>query len=171
MRHAKSPAHSKKRKNAGSGALIEAEGCLELLRYTAPVGLIPSWADLALGRGAPPDKSSMPLLCLLYYHKADAAVKKKMKKHPTLKRQEGHSNKPRGGPTQIEEKKPNNPRDKAEFKQISEVLSILARRDLCALLCSPRAGPKIVIVRKIQERQAPSGGNTTAINPGQPMRK
>jgi hypothetical protein len=69
MRHAKSPAQQK-RKNAASGALIEAEGCLELLRYTAPVGLIPSWADLALGRGVPPE-SSMPLLYLLYYHKAD----------------------------------------------------------------------------------------------------
>ena len=62
--------HSKKTKNAASGALIEAEGRLELLRYTAPVGLIPSWADLALGRGVPPE-SSMPLLYLLYYHKAD----------------------------------------------------------------------------------------------------
>ena len=62
--------HSKKRNNAASGAFIEAEGRLELLRYTAPVGLIPSWADLALGRGAPPE-SSMPLLYLLYYHKAD----------------------------------------------------------------------------------------------------
>ncbi len=62
--------HSKKRKYAASGALIEAECRLELLRYTAPVGLIPSWADLALGRGVPPE-SSMPFLYLLYYHKAD----------------------------------------------------------------------------------------------------
>ena len=69
MRHAKSPAQQKG-KNAASGALIEAEGCLELLRYTAPVGLIPSWADLAFGRGVPPE-SSIPLLYLLYYHKAD----------------------------------------------------------------------------------------------------
>ena len=69
MRHAKSPAQQKG-KNAASGALIEAEGCLELLRYTAPVGLIPSWADLALGRGVPPE-SSMPFLYLLHYHKAD----------------------------------------------------------------------------------------------------
>ena len=63
-------AQHSKRKNAASGAPIEAEGSLELLRYTAPVGLIPSWADLAFGRGVPPE-SSMPLLYLLYYHKAD----------------------------------------------------------------------------------------------------
>ncbi len=70
MRQAKSPAQQKVRKNAASDASIEAEGRLELLRYTAPTGLIPSWADLALGRGAPPE-SSMPLLYPLYYHKAD----------------------------------------------------------------------------------------------------
>jgi len=69
MRQCKEPSTAK-RKNAASGALIEAEGRLELLRYTAPVGLIPSWADLALGRGVPPE-SGMPLLYLLYYHKAD----------------------------------------------------------------------------------------------------
>ncbi len=63
--------HSKKRKNAASGAFIDAEGCLELLRYAASAGLIPSWADLAFGRGVPPE-SSIPLLYLLYYHnKAD----------------------------------------------------------------------------------------------------
>ena len=62
--------HSKKIKNTASGELIDAEGRLELLRYTAPVGLIPSWADLALGRGVPPE-SSIPPLYLLYYHKAD----------------------------------------------------------------------------------------------------
>jgi len=69
MRQCKEPSTAK-RKNAASGALIEAEGRLELLRYMEPVGLIPSWADLALGRGAPPE-SSMPLLYLLYYHNAD----------------------------------------------------------------------------------------------------
>ena len=69
MRQCKEPSTAK-RKNAASGALVEAEGRLELLRYTAPVGLIPSWADLALGRGVPPE-SGMPLLYLLYYHKAD----------------------------------------------------------------------------------------------------
>ena len=69
MRQCKEPSTAK-RKNAASGALIEAEGRLELLRYIAPVGLIPSWADLALGRGVPPE-SSIPLLYLLYYHKAD----------------------------------------------------------------------------------------------------
>ena len=33
--------HIKERNNAASGALIEVEGCLMFLRYTAPVGLIP----------------------------------------------------------------------------------------------------------------------------------
>ena len=70
MRQCKEPSTAK-RKNAASGALIEAEGRLELLRYMAPVGLIPSWAELALGRGVPPE-SSIPLLYLLYYHNADA---------------------------------------------------------------------------------------------------
>ena len=77
MRHAKSPAQ-KKKKNAASSALIEAEGRLKLLRYTAPVGLMPSWADLALGRGAPPE-SGMPLLYLLYYHKADVTSQSQVK--------------------------------------------------------------------------------------------
>lgn len=62
-------AQHSKRRNTASGALMKPR-ILELLRYTAPVGLIPSWADLALGRGVPPE-SSMPLLYLLYYHKAD----------------------------------------------------------------------------------------------------
>ena len=68
--------HSKTRKSAASGALIEAEGCLELLRYAAPVGLISSWADLGLWpRRFPPEReltADRSALYLLYYHKADA---------------------------------------------------------------------------------------------------
>jgi hypothetical protein len=54
MRHAKSPAvtcheqssQPSKKKERPSGEHIEDEGRLELLRYAAPVGLIPSWADM-----------------------------------------------------------------------------------------------------------------------------
>ena len=62
-------AQHSKRRNTASGALMKPR-ILELLRYTAPVGLILSWDDLALGRSVPPE-SSMPFLYLLYYHKAD----------------------------------------------------------------------------------------------------
>ena len=64
--------HSKEKKNAASSALIEAEGRLELLRYTAPVGLIPHGLTWLLAE-APrrPTRERMPLLYLLYYHKAD----------------------------------------------------------------------------------------------------
>ena len=65
--------HSKKRKNAASGALNEAEGRLVLLRYTAQVGLIPSWADLALGQGVPPRAHAAPISSVLPQGRCDIA--------------------------------------------------------------------------------------------------
>ena len=67
MRHAKSPAKQKKKVRRKRRAYLS-RGRLELLRYTAPVGLIPSWADLAL---ADPPESTITLLHLPYYHKAE----------------------------------------------------------------------------------------------------
>ena len=67
--------HSKTRKCAASGALIEAEGCLELLRYAAPVGLISSWADLGLWpRRFPPERElTAPVSSVLSQGRCDIA--------------------------------------------------------------------------------------------------
>ena len=67
--------HSKTRKSAASGALIEAEGCLELLRYAAPVGLISSWADLGLWpRRFPPERElTAPVSSVLSQGRCDIA--------------------------------------------------------------------------------------------------
>ena len=66
MRHAKSPAQQKKEHRKRRSYEAADPG-------TPPVygtGWVLSWADLALGRGVPPE-SSMSFLYLLYYHKAD----------------------------------------------------------------------------------------------------
>ena len=43
---------------------------LELLRYTAPVGLLPHGLTWVYGRGVP-TRGCLPLLYLPYYHKAN----------------------------------------------------------------------------------------------------
>ena len=62
-------AQHSKRRNAASGALMRPRN-LELLRYTAPVGLISHGLTLVYDRGVP-TRECRPLLYLLYYHKAD----------------------------------------------------------------------------------------------------
>jgi hypothetical protein len=71
MRHAKSPAQSKERA-AACGALMNRgyKNHLELLRYTAPVGLISHGLTLVYDRGVP-TRECRPLLYLHYYHKAN----------------------------------------------------------------------------------------------------
>ena len=70
MRHAKSPAQQKERTPQATRLLKPRVAWNSSGIRHRLAGLIPSWADLALGRGALPE-SSMPLLYLLHYHKAD----------------------------------------------------------------------------------------------------
>ena len=67
MRHAKSPAQQRK-KNAASSALIEAEGRLELLRYTAPVGLIPHGLTWLLAEAPHPRAHAAPVVLDVLVH-------------------------------------------------------------------------------------------------------
>ena len=71
MRPAKSPAQQNK--DQPHAALLLDRGYknhLELLRYTAPAGLVPHGLALVYGLGIP-TRECLPLLYLPYYHKAD----------------------------------------------------------------------------------------------------
>ena len=70
--------HSKEKKNAASSALIEAEGRLELLRYTAPVGLIPHGLTWLLAEASHPRAHAAPVSSVLSQGRCDIAVLRAM---------------------------------------------------------------------------------------------
>ena len=70
MRHAKSPAQQKKKKNAASGALLKPRSPGAPPVFGTGWAYF-TWADLGLWPEAFPTRESIPLLYLLYYHKAD----------------------------------------------------------------------------------------------------